>query len=102
METFKKHGKSQQHIQCEEEKRAKEKPYDTPIAKCIKSIDQKSFAHLSALCNASYYLAKNNRPFSDIKELVILLSKLDVTDSDKYTNEKRCQEFICVIAEHVR
>lgn len=89
-ETFKKHRSSQHHLRCEEAVEAKEKPNETPMAKCIKTVDQKTFSHLNSLFNACYYLAKNNRPFSDITDLMGLLSKCDVTNSEKYTNEKRC------------
>ena len=67
----------------------------------IKSIDQKTFAHLTSLLNACYYLANNNRPFSDFKELVDLLSKCGVIDSEKYVDEKKCQEFVTEIARAI-
>lgn len=75
-ETLKKHANSQQHRRCEEAQEAKENPCETPMAKCIKSMDQKTFAHLTSLFNASYYLAKSNRPFSDFKELVVVTCKM--------------------------
>lgn len=58
--------------------------------------------HMNVLFTASYHIAKNNRPYTDFEDLVALLTKLNVTDSDKYVNEKRCQEFISYIASHLR
>ena len=61
-----------------EAQEAKENPCNMPTAKYMKLIDQKTFTNLILFFNACYFLLKNNRQFSDFKELVELLLKYDV------------------------
>ncbi|XP_053158033.1 zinc finger protein 862-like isoform X2 [Hemicordylus capensis] len=104
-ETFKYHNKSRSHRKCSDAISALSNPASTPpasapSAQCMKEMDEKKFKQLEALFNASYYIAKNNKPFTDLRELIVLLNKLDIEISDQYVSG--CREIISHIATVVR
>ena len=51
------------------------------------------------LFNTAYYIAKNERPFSDFNQLCTLQVKNGVTLAETYLNDKCCREFIETISE---
>lgn len=51
------------------------------------------------LFNTAYYIAKNERPFSDFNQLCTLQVKNGVTLAETYLNDKCCREFIETIFE---
>lgn len=94
IESFKKHEKSNQHARCCSALEGKLNFKSTPMARCILKADEKMINHLKVVFNCSYYLAKNNRPFSDLNELLVLTKKLDVDVLPEYNNRKACKEFV--------
>jgi hypothetical protein len=50
----------------------------------------------------SYYIAKNNKPFTDFTGLLELGEKLRVQLQDEYNNKTRCKDFISQIARVIR
>jgi len=78
LETFKKHDKSFQHQKYVMAYSALLAPEDTPLAVCMKKMDKHMSDHLKILFNVAYYIAKNNKPFSDFESLLELNAKLGV------------------------
>lgn len=101
-ETFKFHNISAPHMRCMEALDVQEHPENSSMAKCLKRMDEKMFFHLEVLFNISYYIAKNNKPFTDIRGLAELVDKLNVEVLEEYTNNKQCKEFIHYIAQSVK
>ncbi|XP_070587501.1 zinc finger protein 862-like [Erythrolamprus reginae] len=102
LETFKKHAKSLQHLNCVEATHAALAPEATPLAACIRKMDEDMFKHMTILFNVAYYIAKNNRPFTDFEGLLELTEKLGSAVRQEYANDKRCKELISHIAEIIR
>lgn len=98
LETFKKHCSSQQHLKCVAALKAETDPSNTALAKCVRKIDEKMFNHLKIVFNAAYYLAKNNRPFTDIKDILILISNCGIEVLEEYSNNNSCKEIVAHIA----
>jgi hypothetical protein len=94
LETFKKHDKSFQHQICVRANNALLAPEAMPLAMCVKKMDEKAFDYLKTLFNVSYYIAKNNKPFTDFSGLLELSEKLGVQLQDEYNNTTRCKDFI--------
>ncbi|XP_073532536.1 zinc finger protein 862-like [Phyllobates terribilis] len=65
-------------------------------------MDEDIFKHMTILFNVAYYIAKNNRPFTDFEGLLELTEKLGSAVRQEYANDKRCKEFISHIAEIIR
>lgn len=102
-ETFKFHDDSNQHkknVDCA--KNSNKKATDSSLAKCIKKMDDKMFKQLEVLFNLSYYIAKNNKPFSDIESLAVLSRKLEIDLQNQYANRNACIEFISCIAQVIK
>jgi hypothetical protein len=67
-----------------------------------KKIDGKTFDFLKTLFNVSYYIAKNNKPFTDFTGLLELSDKLGLQLQDEYSNKTRCKDFISQVAKVIR
>lgn len=93
LDSFRKHQKSYQHQKCLKAKDAQLAPEATPLAICIKKMDEKMFNHLKVVFNVAYYIAKNNKPFT---------RKLGVEITNEYANDKRCKDFIASIASVIK
>ncbi|XP_073537153.1 zinc finger protein 862-like [Phyllobates terribilis] len=65
-------------------------------------MDEDIFKHMTILFNVAYYIAKNNRPFTDFEGLLELTEKLGSAVRQEYANDKRCKEFISHMAEIIR
>ena len=102
LETFKKHEKSNQHMRCADALRARRNPEAAPIVKSIMKADEVMLNHLKTVFNCAYYIAKKNKPFSDISDLLVLLHKCDVNILPEYKNRKACKEFIHHISSTVQ
>jgi hypothetical protein len=97
LETFKKHDKSFQHQNCVRANDALLAPEAMPLAMCMKKMDEKTFDYLKTLFKVSYYIAKNNKPFTDFTGLLELSDKLGLQLQDEYNNKTRCTDFISQI-----
>ncbi|XP_075441328.1 zinc finger protein 862-like [Ascaphus truei] len=102
IETFKLHGKSVQHGKCAESLRVQLNPETPPEEPWKKKMEKEMFQQMCVVFNTAYYIAKNNKPFSDMKELLNYARKLGVGVPEQYGNDKRCAEFIKFIAEKIR
>lgn len=101
-ETFSSHDKSKVHISNTETVKGKDLPTsETPIAKCIKRMDDKMFSHMTNLFNIAYYIAKNEKSFADFRDLLSLASKLNVEILKQYGNEIECRQFIHFIGKTI-
>lgn len=100
-ETFKKHEKSSQHMRCVATMNAKLNPAATPLARAIIKADETMINHLRVVFNCAYYIAKHNKPFSDLEELLVLTNKCGVNVLPEYRNRKACKEFVHHIASIV-
>ncbi|MEE6461243.1 hypothetical protein FKM82_001239 [Ascaphus truei] len=98
LETFKKHENSFKHLRCIAAHEGELDQQVRPLQKSMNKMDEKMF---KTAFNCAYYIAKNNKPFSDLPELLGLLSKCDVETLHQYCN-KACKEFISHIASVVR
>ncbi|XP_078238927.1 zinc finger protein 862-like [Pogona vitticeps] len=101
-ETFKFHNLSAPHRRCMEALDGQKQPDNSSVAKCLKTMDEKMFFHLEVLFNISFYIAKNNKPFTDLRGLAELAGKLNVEVLEGYTNNKQCKEFIHYIAQSLK
>lgn len=101
LDSFRKHQKSYQHQKCLKAKDAQLAPEATPLAICIKKMDEKMFNHLKVVFNVAYYIAKN-KPFTDFEGLLKLTRKLGVEITNEYANDKRCKDFIASIASVIK
>ncbi|KAJ8879543.1 hypothetical protein PR048_020151 [Dryococelus australis] len=74
------------------------------MAKWLKRIDEEWFSHLEMMFNISYYIAKNSKPFADIRGLAELIDKLNVEVLEEYacSSNKHCKEFVHYIAQCVK
>lgn len=102
LETFKKHDKSLQHRNCVAACNTALFPETTPLAVCVKKMDSNMFENLKKLFNIAYYIAKNNKPFTDFPGLIELSEKLGVELREEYGNRTSCKEFISQIAKVLR
>ncbi|XP_053544659.1 zinc finger protein 862 isoform X2 [Bombina bombina] len=97
--TFKKHGKSHYHLNCAREKNILLPPQ---LALYVKTMDEDMTSQFKTLFNVAYYIAKNNKPFTDFDGLLELSGKLGATLKEGYANDKRCKDFISSIAKVIR
>ncbi|MEE6467962.1 hypothetical protein FKM82_008120 [Ascaphus truei] len=102
VESFKYHGKSALHIKFAKIWTAQKNPESTPTRLCVKKMEREMFQQMCVVFNSAYYIAKTNKPFSDIKELLNYTRKLGVHVLKQYSNDKRCAEFVKFIAEKIR
>ena len=65
-------------------------------------MDVKMFKKLNILFNQSYYIAKNNKPFSDTESLAVLIGELDLNLQHNYINRNACSKFISCLATVIR
>jgi hypothetical protein len=72
------------------------------VAECMKKFDWKMLDHMKCVFNIAYYMAKHNKPYTDIGGLVALEDKLGVRVRSEYSNDMRCAEFVSHIAEVLR
>jgi uncharacterized glyoxalase superfamily metalloenzyme YdcJ len=72
------------------------------LAMCMKKMDEKTFDYLKTLFNGSYYIANNNKPFTDFTGLLELSEKLGLQLQDEYTNKTKCKDFILQTARVIR
>lgn len=84
---------------CVEAQKAREAPTSTPIRFGLRNLNDLTEEKLVKLFNTAYYIAKNERPFSDFNQLCMLQVKNGITLGETYLNDKRCREFIEAIAE---
>ncbi|XP_075445263.1 zinc finger protein 862-like [Ascaphus truei] len=102
LETFKYHVKSSLHIKFAKILSAQKNPESTPMGLCVKKMEKEMFQQMCVVFNSAYYIAKTNKPFSDIKDLLNYTRKLGVHVLEQYSNDKRCAEFVKFIAEKIR
>ncbi|MEE6461244.1 hypothetical protein FKM82_001240 [Ascaphus truei] len=98
LDSFKKHEISVKHLRCTAAHEGELNQQVRPQQECMNKMDEKMF---KTAFNCAYYIAKSNKPFSDLPELIGLLSKCDVETLHQYSN-KPCMEFISHIASVVR
>ena len=99
MSNIKGHDQSRRHAKCVEAQKAREALTSTPICLGLRNLNAMTEEKLVKLFNTAYYIAKNERPFSDFNQLCMLQVKNGVTLGETYLNDKRCREFFEAIAE---
>jgi hypothetical protein len=68
----------------------------------MKKCDQKMLDRLNCVFNIAYYIAKHNKPYTDIGGLLALVDKLGVEVRSDYSNDMRCAEFVSHTPEVLR
>jgi hypothetical protein len=68
----------------------------------MKKFDQKMLDHMKCVFNTAYYIAKHNKPYTDIGGLLTLVENLGVKVRSEYSNDMKCVEFVSHIAEVLR
>jgi hypothetical protein len=91
-----------QHLKYVESNNALSAPESTPLAACMKKFDQKILDQVKCVFSIAYYLAKYNKPYTDIGGLLALVDKLGVKVRSEYNSGMRCAEFVLHIAEVLR
>ncbi|XP_067126966.1 zinc finger protein 862-like [Centruroides vittatus] len=99
-ETFKFHDKSGLHQKCLEALLKQ----DTvkPAAMCTEKINQETFHHMSVLFNIVYYIMKNGKPFSEVKDLLCLAKKLRTNMYEQKENEDEYKTIASYIAQTIK
>jgi len=91
--SIKEQDQSRRHTKCVEAQKAKEAPTSTPIRLGLRNLNVITEENLVKPFNTAYYIAKNERPFSDFNQLCMLQVKNGVTLGETYLNDKCCHEF---------
>lgn len=80
-------------------KQLKDQNETTPIEKGFQKADEKALIKMDKLFRTAYYIAKNERPFTDFKDLLQLqkINGLDVGET--YFTNKAAKEFVSNITE---
>ena len=90
MSNNKGHNESRRHAMCVEAQKAREAPTSTPIRLGLRNLNALTEEKLVKLFNTTYYIAKNEQPFSDFNQLCMLQVKNGITSGETYLNDKRC------------
>jgi hypothetical protein len=73
---------------------------ETPIEQNFKNMCMKDQESLRVKFNSAYYLAKQERPFSDFSELLKCQAKNNVMNiGESYTTDRAAAKFVNVIGE---
>ena len=72
---IKNHNQSRRHAMCVEAQTAREAPTPTAIRLGLRNLNAITEEKLVKLFNTTYYIAKNERPFSDFNQLCMLQVK---------------------------
>jgi hypothetical protein len=65
-------------LKCVKANNALSAPESTPLAACMNKCDQKMLDHMKHVFNIANYIAKHNKPYTDIGGLLALVDKLGV------------------------
>ena len=88
------HEKSPAHVAAVEAFEVSNRPLpEKPMEKCLQKLEKEHFQQMSILFRSAFYLAKQERPFTDFKDLVALqvANGLDIPPS--YCNDKQARVF---------
>ena len=75
-------------------------PSNAPMMKLLSKIPDDTKTKLIKLFRTAYYLALNNRPFSDFASLGQLQNLNDANLGNTYLSDKSCKQFISAIDKH--
>ena len=78
------HNESRRHAMCVEAQKTREAPTSTPIRLGLRSLNVLTEEKRMKLFNTAYYIAKNERPFSDFNQLCMLQVKNGITLGETY------------------
>ena len=96
------HVKSTSHERAVAAKLAKELKDQneiTPLEKGFQKADEKTLIRMDKLFRTVYYLVKNERPFTDFKDLLQLQKCNGLEMGETYFTDKAAKDFACVIAD---
>ena len=100
-ESIEKHLKSAAHHACQQASAAKRNPEEAPIVRAVAQMSEEMLGRMVSLFNTAYYVAIEEKPFSDFEALTTLQIKNGSQLGEQYTNRKACKNFISAIAKVV-
>ena len=93
-ETLEKHLKSSAHCKAMLAENATRNPEETPIAAGIARMSAEMGEHLRVLFRTAFYIAKEEKPFSDFPGLCQLQALNGVNIQQQYVNDKACRTLL--------
>ena len=99
-ESIEKHLKSAAHHACQASA-AKRNPEKAPIVRAVAQMSEEMLGRMVSLFNTAYYVAIEEKPFSDFEALTTLQIKNGSQLGEQYTNRKASKNFISAIAKVV-
>nr|XP_006822890.1 PREDICTED: zinc finger protein 862-like [Saccoglossus kowalevskii] len=102
IESLRKHESSSIHRRAVQKVVIEKSSNPRPLVSCVMNMDQTQYQRLQIIFRTAYYLAKNEKPFSDFADLLTLQEINGVKIGNTYRNDKQAASFIGFIGESIR
>ncbi|XP_070563662.1 zinc finger protein 862-like [Ptychodera flava] len=102
IDSLRKHESSKPHRASVDRKIIESSAVPRPIVTSVMNMDKLQYERLTVLFNTAYYIAKNEKPFSDFAGLLALQEQNRVKVGNSYRNDKQAAYFISFMAEALR
>ena len=96
-DTLKSHDTNRRHIRCREAQEARENPPNAPMDKYLRAMPDSVRENMVKLFRSAYYIAYQNKPFSDFSQIGELQNLNGAALGNTYLNDHKCREFIDAI-----
>jgi hypothetical protein len=94
------HHSSKKHALCQKAVVVRDNPQQAPLARAVyRHLTPEIREKMERLFRTAYYLAFKEKPFSDFKDCCELQNLNGIKLGETYMNDKKCREFISVIAK---